>query len=67
MTKFSLFLNIGVLAPVCFGILSGQDFVAHDWSSKQPSLYILFSIYCTILISSFYLLIKPNQYLFFHS
>ena len=65
MTKFSLFLNIGVLVPVCFGILSGQDFVAHGWGSKQPSLYILVSIYCTILFFSFYLLIKPNQYLIF--
>jgi hypothetical protein len=65
MTKISLFLNIAVLIPVCFGIISGQSFVAHGWGAHQPSLYILVSIYCTILLASCYLLIRPNQYLVF--
>jgi hypothetical protein len=65
MIKFSLFLNIAVLIPVCFVIISGQSFVSNSWGSEQPSLYILVSIYLTILFASIYLLIKPNLYLIF--
>jgi hypothetical protein len=61
----SLYLNIAVLIPVCFGILSGQEFVSRGWGMAQPSLYLLLSIYCTIFIASFYLLIRPNLYLIF--
>ena len=65
MIKFSLLLNIAVLIPVCFGIISGQGFVAYGWGTEQPSLYILVSMYCTILFASFYLLIKPNLHFIF--
>ena len=65
LIRFSLFLNIAILIPVCFGILSGQEFVFHGWGMAQPSLYILLSIYCTILLASFYLIIRPNTYLVF--
>jgi hypothetical protein len=43
----------------------GNDFVAHGWGTAQPSLYILLAIYCTILLASFYLLIRPNIYFIF--
>jgi hypothetical protein len=65
MIRCSLFLNIAVLTPVCFAIISGHRLVAHSWGAAQPSLYLLVSIYCTILIASLYLLIKPNIYLIF--
>lgn len=61
----SLLLNIMVLIPVCCGIILQQDFVVYAWGFPQPSLYILVSIYCTILLASLYLLIKPNRYFIF--
>jgi hypothetical protein len=65
MIKFSLSLNVAVLIPVCFGIISEQNSIIEVWGTQQPSLHILVSIYCTILFASLYLLIKPNlQFIF---
>lgn len=60
MITLSLMLNILVLIPVCFGIISGNSTMLVAFGLQQPSLQILLSVYLTILLASIYLLIKPN-------
>jgi hypothetical protein len=65
MIKVSLIINILVLIPVCLGILTGQERIQDSLGIAQPSLFILVSIYTTILLGSIYLFFRPNLHFIF--
>jgi hypothetical protein len=52
MIKLSLIINIVVLVPVCFGIVSGANWAQEAYGVFSPSQGILLSIYFAICIAS---------------
>ncbi|MGK7944981.1 MAG: hypothetical protein AB4058_10985 [Microcystaceae cyanobacterium] len=65
MIKLSLILNIVVLVPVCFGIISRANWAQRSYGVFSPSQGILLSIYLAIGIASItLLLINDLKYVF---
>ena len=60
MIKASLLINILVLIPVCFGILSSANWAQLSYGNHTPARSILLSVYIAILICSIILLFKPD-------
>ena len=55
----SLAINIFVLVPVCYGLLSGASGSAAAFGVSTPARGILLSVYLAILICSAAFLFKP--------
>jgi hypothetical protein len=55
----SLGLNILVLVPVCFGLLTKADWTLSAYGPDSAARSILLSVYMAILLCSVGLLIKP--------
>ena len=55
----SLGLNIAVLVPVCFGLLTRAAWTASAYGPESPARGILLSVYLAILLGSAGLLLKP--------
>ncbi|NER17008.1 hypothetical protein [Spongiivirga citrea] len=60
MIKISLLLNIFVLAPVCYGLLSKASWVDVSYGSATAARGILLSVYIAILLSSILLFFKAD-------
>ncbi len=52
MIKYSLILNIVVLIPVCFGLITDAEWAKSSFGTLSPARGILLSIYLSILIAS---------------
>jgi hypothetical protein len=52
MIKYSLILNIVVLIPVCFGLITDAEWEKSSFGLFSPARGILLSIYLSILIAS---------------
>ncbi|MEM9331090.1 MAG: hypothetical protein AAGA53_07170 [Pseudomonadota bacterium] len=57
MIVLSLLINIGVLLPVSWGMISGSNWVSTVYGDASPARSILLSVYVSIGIISFILLI----------
>jgi hypothetical protein len=55
----SLGLNIAVLVPVCFGLITRAGWTLAAYGAETPARGILLSVYLAILIGSAGLLFKP--------
>jgi hypothetical protein len=55
----SLALNIAVLVPVCYGLVSGASGSVAAFGASTPARSILLSVYLAILLCSIGLVIKP--------
>lgn len=55
----SLALNIAVLVPVCYGLLTHAEGSGSAFGAETPARGILLSVYLAILICSIGLLFKP--------
>jgi hypothetical protein len=55
----SLGINIAVLVPVCFGLLTKAEWTLAAYGADSPARAILLSIYLAILVTSTGLLFKP--------
>lgn len=60
MIVTSLLINVCVLIPVCFGLLTDASWAAEAYGAASPARAILFSIYGSILIVSTGLLFLRN-------
>lgn len=60
MIKASLLLNIIVLIPVCYGLLSNANWTQISYGNHTPARSILLSVYIAILLCSIILLFKPD-------
>ncbi len=60
MIKISLVINVLVLVPVCYGLITKADWVDASYGSFAPSRGILLSVYIAILLSSILLLFKTD-------
>lgn len=59
MITLSLLLNIAVLVPVTYSLLTGAGWVEAAYGPASPARGILLSIYLAILLGSAALLFKP--------
>ena len=59
MIHISLALNIAVLLPVCFSLLTSAHWTLAAYGPPSPARGILLSIYLAILLLSALLLLKP--------
>ncbi|WP_301750922.1 hypothetical protein [uncultured Erythrobacter sp.] len=55
----SLGLNIAVLVPVCFGLITRAGWTLAAYGPETPARGILLSVYLAILVGSAGLLLKP--------
>jgi hypothetical protein len=55
----SLALNIAVLVPVCWGLLTNSSASAAVFGAESPARAILLSVYLAILLCSAGLIFKP--------
>lgn len=60
MLPVSLWLNILVLVPVCFGLALDAQWACEAWGRANPARGILLSIYLAILILSVVLLVVKS-------
>jgi hypothetical protein len=60
MKTASLLLNIIVLIPVCYGLLSNANGTQVSFGNPTPARSILLSVYIAILLCSIILLVKPD-------
>lgn len=63
MRKFvliSLLINVGVLVPVCTGLIANAGWALHAYGPWSPARGILLSIYMAICAVSLFLLFRPN-------
>ena len=60
MVLASLLLNIAVLIPVCFGLITDAKWAQTAWGPQTPGRSILLSIYMTISTASIALLAIPD-------
>jgi uncharacterized membrane protein (DUF441 family) len=60
MKTASLLLNIIVLIPVCYGLLSNANGTQDSFGNATPARSILLSVYIAILLCSIILLVKPD-------
>lgn len=63
MLPVSLWLNILVLVPVCFGLALDAQWACKAWGRANPARGILLSIYLAILILSVVLLVVKSPVL----
>ena len=61
MLYLSLILNILVLIPICYLMLTNNYRIVQTLGEFNPARGILLAMYVTILIGSIYLLISPNN------
>ena len=61
MLILSLILNILVLIPICFLMLTNNKRIEETLGEFNPARGILLAMYSSILIGSVYLLINPNN------
>jgi hypothetical protein len=61
MLYFSLILNILVLIPICYLMLTNNYRIVLTLGEFNPARGILLAMYVTILLGSIYLLISPNN------
>jgi hypothetical protein len=59
MIFISLIINVVVLIPVCFGLVSDATWAVGSYGPSSPARGILLSVYGSILLVSLGLLIKP--------
>ena len=59
MITLSLLLNVVVLVPVCWGIMSGAQWADGAYGGTSAARGILLAIYLAILIASAGLLVRP--------
>ncbi|MDX8349750.1 hypothetical protein SLH49_17330 [Cognatiyoonia sp. IB215446] len=57
MITLSLLLNVGVLIPVCFGLLTSANWVGSAYGAPSEARSILLSVYLSILLVSALLLV----------
>lgn len=57
MLKLSLLLNVAVLIPVCFGLMTRASWAAEAYGEATPARDILLAIYLSILFASVLLLV----------
>jgi len=55
----SLLLNVAVLVPVCFSLLTRAEWTLAAYGTATPARGILLSVYLAILLGSAVLLLKP--------
>jgi hypothetical protein len=55
----SLLLNVAVLVPVCFSLLTRAEWTLAAYGEATPARGILLSVYLAILLGSAALLLKP--------
>lgn len=60
MLTLSLLLNITVLIPVCFGLMTHADWTQASYGEATPARSILLSVYFSILGISALLLVYRN-------
>ena len=60
MIILSLLLNIAVLVPVTFGLLTSAGWAEPAYGQASPARGILLSVYLAILLLSAVLLFKPD-------
>jgi hypothetical protein len=60
MLTISLLLNILVLIPICYLMLTNNDRMVKTLGEFNPARGILLAMYATILFGSIYLLIFPD-------
>ena len=65
MIRLSLILNILVLVPVCFGLISQANWIQRGYGVFSPAQGILLSIYLVILGASLALLFINDKKLIF--
>jgi len=61
MLTLSLTLNILVLIPICYLMLTNNYRIVQTLGEFNPARGILLAMYATILLGSIYLLISPNN------
>ena len=61
MLTLSLLLNILVLIPICYLMLTNNVRIVETLGEFNPARGILLAMYSTILLGSIYLLINPNN------
>lgn len=61
MLYLSLILNILVLIPICYLMLTNNVRMVETLGEFNPARGILLAMYVTILLGSIYLLIYPNN------
>lgn len=61
MLFVSLIINITVLIPICYFMLTNNTRIVKTLGEFSPARGILFAIYIMILTVSVYLLIFPNK------
>lgn len=59
MVNVSLLLNLAVLVPVCFSLITSASWVETAYGAASPARSILLAVYLAILIGSVVLLIQP--------
>ena len=59
MVTLSLLLNLAVLVPVTYGIISEAGWVGEAYGPASPARGILLALYIAILVGSASLLFKP--------
>lgn len=59
MIYLSLALNVFVLVPVTYGIISKADWVIDAYGPEAPARGILLAVYLAILAGSLGLMVKP--------
>ncbi|MFP2995661.1 hypothetical protein ABN763_07105 [Spongiivirga sp. MCCC 1A20706] len=60
LIKISLLINIVVLVPICYGLITKASWVDASYGSFTPARGILLSVYIAILLGSMLLLFKPD-------
>ena len=60
MLAAALIVNIIVLVPISFGLITNAKWVALEYGPKEPARGILLAIYLTILFGSGFLLLMPS-------
>lgn len=61
MLTLSLLLNILVLIPICYLMLTNNFRIVETLGEFNPARGILLAMYATILLGSIYLLVNPNN------
>ncbi len=59
MIYLSLALNVFVLVPVTYGIVSKADWIIDAYGPETAARGILLAVYCAILVGSLGLMVKP--------
>jgi len=59
MITLSLLLNVAVLVPVTYGIVTGSDWAAEAYGPESPARGILLAVYVAILAGSIGFLFRP--------